>query len=1000
MSLAVYKKLLNKYRLYGGEGSTNKTHVSMTDPKGVYSVEGNGIQDLWKSYCDIVKNGENTSLGLAELPQAYLPVLVDVDIKVKEQEFDHLLQTQEYIYTTTQLNRVIEIYQLVLKEVIDKIKYKNLICIVLQKAPYKTSLPNGDTLIKSGFHLHFPHTYMENTVHTEHIIPRVKKMIDDEKLFANINLMADDIIDTGYCKAPWLMYGSRKSIGADTYKVTRAISGRGDNISIYDALKNIKLLDNEKNVIDVSYDIDYYLPMLLSIKSFNREACEPKSGLKPPLAVYSLKKKKADATKKKKSSSSFDSDSDGDGESDTEGFENFSDDQKSTIEKNIECASDLINMLADFRATERNEWMTVGWILYNCSRGDERAMQLWIEFSQRDEEKFNEDECVKLWKNMTIGDLTIGTLHYLASVDNPNTYNEYKKEKSRQLMKQSLDGSHYDIASIMYTEYKNEFVCASTASKIWFQYTDHHWSEIEDGVFLRQKISTDIVSKFSKMGATMFKKMSVVGKDKAKEAAVGNSIKQINKIISNLKSATFKSNVMKEAADIFFNDKFRDRLDQNPMLIAFKNGIYDLDKNIFRAGMPEDYISKTLPIDYIEYDMEDQDVLDLMDFLEKIFPDNSVRKYFLDNYCDIFVGGNLKKKIHVWKGAGDNGKSVFQLLFDKMLGGLSIKFESSVFSGKKTGAGVAAPELARAAPPVRKITVDEPDSDEVFNIGLLKKLSGSDRYWARDLFEKGKSVKEINPMFIIDIVCNENLPDLKHADQAIFNRIRVIPFESVFVREGQYCPETKEEQLLMKRFPRDENFSTKLNRLAPVFAWYLLEWRKNITDGSFEPEKVLEATKMYQDNNNLYMRYISEAIIEDPKSTINMTELWVSFKEWHKEEFSSSSHPNKSKVKEYFIKQWGKCSSANIWKGYRIKTLQDEIEEGNAIILGEEDMCYYSKSDGEEDGDCIEYEIEIEDDEDERKKQKKKDVEMPEKKRRVLARKSTSSVVKSGMPPL
>ena len=33
---------------------------------------------------------------------------------------------------------------------------------------------------------------------------------------------------------------------------------------------------------------------------------------------------------------------------------------------------------------------------------------------------------------------------------------------------------------------------------------------------------------------------------------------------------------MKEAMEVFCDGRFKDRLDQNPMLVGFKNGIYDL----------------------------------------------------------------------------------------------------------------------------------------------------------------------------------------------------------------------------------------------------------------------------------------------------------------------------------------------------------------------------------------------------------------------------------------
>jgi phage/plasmid-associated DNA primase len=128
-------------------------------------------------------------------------------------------------------------------------------------------------------------------------------------------------------------------------------------------------------------------------------------------------------------------------------------------------------------------------------------------------------------------------------------------------------------------------------------------------------------------------------------------------------------------------------------LMGFSNGVYDLKLNHFRPGIQDDCISKTIPIEYKEYNAADNEIEDVKEFLQKIFPDKSVRTYFLDTYSDIFVGGNSQKKVYMWTGDGDNGKSIAQNFFELMLGRLAIKFNTQYFTGKKTQTGSANPEL-------------------------------------------------------------------------------------------------------------------------------------------------------------------------------------------------------------------------------------------------------------------------------------------------------------------
>jgi len=50
------------------------------------------------------------------------------------------------------------------------------------------------------------------------------------------------------------------------------------------------------------------------------------------------------------------------------------------------------------------------------------------------------------------------------------------------------------------------------------------------------------------------------------------------------------------------------------------------------------------------------------------------------------------------------------------------------------------------------------------------------------------------------------------------------------------------------------------------------------------------------------------------------------------------SIPVKNEVKEYFAKSWGDMGKGGKWSGYRVRTLQDDLENGMAIELEEDDL--------------------------------------------------------------
>ena len=509
-------------------------------------------------------------------------------------------------------------------------------------------------------------------------------------------------------------------------------------------------------------------------------------------------------------------------------------------------------------------------------------------------------------------------------MDNPEEFAKLTVTESKGHIQRSLNycGSHNDIAKALKTLYGDEFVCSSVSNKTWYQFIDHKWEHIEDGVFLRKKISDTgkgtILHEFSEANKQICNEL-MQEEDMTVASAKQKQQQKIMRLIINLKSAPFKGNVMKEAVDVFYDKDFRNKLDTDPYIIGFQNGVYDLKKNVFREGRPSDYISKCMPIQYKDYKDDDPDVQAVNEFLEKIFPNKNIRKYFMDTTSDLFVGGNHQKTVNFWLGEGDNGKSVTQSILEQMLGPLSIKFPTTVVTGKKPSSGAACAELARAGGGIRLAVIEEPNGDEMINVGVLKHLSGNDTFYARDLFEKGKDGREIVPMFKLAFICNK-LPRLKFSDQATFNRIKVIPFESTFADKN--VPDTYEEQLKQKRFPKDRSFSKKIPSMLPAFAWVLLKHRLNIVSRE-EPEEVTIATSLYQKQNDVYRQFEEELTIQDCKGSIFLDELYSQFKEWFKENNPQNTVPIRNDVRDHFIKTWGSMATSRKWNGRRFKRSEE-----------------------------------------------------------------------------
>lgn len=883
------------------ENGVFHTHVSLIKPKGKFQFSKQVHEEFWKHYCDLITENKNPPVGIAEKPQEILPVIVDVDLKIKDSDN---LNLEDSLYTEEQVKTVVQVYQAVIKEIVDVVNEQELVCIVLEKKMYQTS-KNDVVYFKNGFHLHFPYVFLDRKDQEVHLIPRVQDAIKSLKLFENLKIEdSGSVIDKNCCNVQWLLYGSKKSEEMEPYLATKAYDSELKKISVEKALKYYQIFDYKDKLIDMSGKITYYLPRILSIIPWNRPTKELKKGITSPLKEK-LRKERTSASRQ----------------------------EDLGVEENLKVARRLIPMLADWRASEYNEWMRIGWVLYNISDGTEEGLELWQEFSSRCVDKYDENGCIYQWERMTKQDLTLGTLKYYAKTDNEAEYNKFISERTQKHIDASLEGSHNDVAKALYEQYGNEFRCAGITTRRWFHFRNHHWEDIEEGIYLREKISGKIIEKYNDRIKTLYDELTKAQNDKGREAMLNTKIKQVGKMINSLKSAPYKNNVMKECMEVFYDPKLRFKLDSNPYLIAFKNGVYDLKNNVFRAGIPEDYISKTMPIQYREFREDDEKVQDVLTFLEQVFPDKSVRQYFMDISSDIFVGGNHEKIVVFWTGEGDNGKSVTQSFFEKMMGELAIKLNTNIITGKKPSAGSTFAELARAGGGVRWAVMEEPDNDEAINVGIFKNLSGNDSFFARDLFERGKDTREIIPMFKLNFICNK-LPRIKYADKAVWNRTRVIPFESTFAKDN--VPEDYEEQLRQKRFPVDKQFSKKIPNLVEAFAWILLQHRIKIQNKPrIEPEKVRYATEVYKRQNDIYRQFIEESIIEDSKKTITLIELYNIFKDWFKDSLPGHTLPVKNEIEEYFTKVWGSPEAGKKWSGYRQRTIQDDLKNGDAFVFNE-----------------------------------------------------------------
>lgn len=853
------------------------THVSMGYPYGNYFINQD-ILEFWDLYTLECFNGP---VHIAEHPLVETPILVDVDLCVEKIK----LGTRTQLYTSSQIKEVIYIYQTVLKKIVKDLLPGALECIILEKPPYEKEI-NGTIFIKNGFHLHFPRLFMDREAQKIYLIPIVCEKIVD--VFSDIGCKTP--IDANILNVHWLLYGSSKP-NNKPYKITGCVNDMCEIVDYRDVLTDyiIPTFNDEKDkeFMEVRRYAMEYMPRILSILLSGRDQYyyTTKDHIDTPIKhkFIGIKKERKEYSQR-------------------------------TIDETLEDAQQLLEMIGDERTHNRGDWFGIGCCLWNITNGDIDGYDLWVEFSKRSP-KFSEQTCIYQWNSMHKNNYTIGTLYFFAEQDNPEEFDTFKKNKINGISDNIiLYGGHHDYALLLYVYNKMVFVCNDIKNKCWYKFENHIWNNEDNGIGLRKQISDQngiIIH-------TLIARNKMLLNDFGDAVNVHESTEIQRKIktamdrVKQCKSSPYKDNIMKEACEVFYNPLFYELLNKNAKLIAFKNGVYDFNHMEFRDGQPEDYLSTSLPINYTMYHEFSPAVQFISEFFEKVFPNPNIRNYFLDQACQVFVGGNTDKVVLFWTGIGNNGKTITQTLFEKMLGQFAIKFNTTVLTGKKQNNGTANPEMARAGGGVRWAVMEEPNPDEMINAGSLKWLSGNDTYWARDLYEKGKTTKEITPLFKLHVVCN-TLPPIRDIDQAVKNRVRVIPFESTFINEED-CSRNPEEQKQHKRFPMDRDFATKkIPKMIEPLAWFLIERYKDLSFQRHTPEEVKVATNNYIQQNDIFKQFEMYNVHDSKGARLKPNDLYDTFKAWFNEEYPGSRRnlPARHVVINYFNAQWGVAK--NYW---------------------------------------------------------------------------------------
>lgn len=570
-------------------------------------------------------------------------------------------------------------------------------------------------------------------------------------------------------------------------------------------------------------------------------------------------------------------------------------------------------------------------VAFALKHTDERLFVSWIMLRAKAED-FSFDDVpnqYKRWKNdfnpkQDGKQITRGSIMYWANNDAPEEFERIRQTSLDHLVIQSLfNTAEWDHAKVLNYLFKGKYVSSGNSKHpTWLMFKQHRWQE-DKGSRLRCAISTDLFNVYYKKQTEIMalRKTGTLTEDENDKLT--KQLDAITKLIIKFKTTSHKNNIMREAADIFFDDGFEEAADANPYLLCFTNGVFDFKTKQFRAGTPHDYITKTTGNPYYtkeELETNHKETMnEINEFMAKLFPVEGLRKYMWDHLASSLIGDKKEHALNIYKGSGANGKSILADLMSHAIKDYFVIVPITLICSDRTKLGSATPEVMQLKA-ARYAISQEPSKNMILNDGIMKELTCGDMLTGRALYGNTITFK---PQFTMAVCTNWRL-GVNSDDDGTWRRMKEVTFMSKFV-----SPDEKYTDTTQYVYPKDKNLKAKLPVWAPVFVSMLVH-RACETDGEVvDCPEVTAASQNYRQSQDSLNSFIVDRLEPcENEFGVSQQSLNAAFKEWFQVNVGQQRQPKVTELQEAVNRKFGsRHPKKNKWFTFKIREDVDDDDD-------------------------------------------------------------------------
>ena len=347
-----------------------------------------------------------------------------------------------------------------------------------------------------------------------------------------------------------------------------------------------------------------------------------------------------------------------------------------------------------------------------------------------------------------------------------------------------------------------------------------------------------------------------------------------------------------------------EEMDASADLLNVLNGTIDLRTGELREHRREDLITKVAPV---EYD-PGAPAPTWAATLERVLPSEEVRAFF-KRLCGYAITGDVSEHVlPVLYGTGANGKSTVLNALLEAVGEYGMQAAPDLLIAKSGGHPTEVADLFG----MRLVASIEVEDGRRLAESLVKQLTGGDKVRARRMRQDFWQFDPTHTAFL----CTNHKPEIRGTDNAIWRRIRLIPFTETIPPAEQ-----------------DKKLPEKLRAELPgILAWCVegcLEWRRN---GLQAPDEVRKATGAYRSEMDVIGAFLRDEceLGRDFKATLK--DVYARYEEWCEEggERAESKRKFNARLTERgrFADRRSGPGGLREWHGLRLLTKENSVFAG------------------------------------------------------------------------